>query len=192
VSIAYFTYSQEQWDRIKRVVLDRLGKDADLIGSGGASLRDLIEIEAGLYLAQDTLDQRADDREARIDRLSAAREASRKFRDDIAPFAGEIGTDAMLGATEAYIGKLTCKIDMLIALRIDREGNIKIARQRLWTGLIVIWREIGGSATGVDMADFIIAASAPAIKANEMPARNAVIEWLRVRGLRYPDLTSEK
>ena len=111
-----FRYSAEQWDNIAGcVILMRNRNDAHLIGRGGASLRDLIEIEAQMFCAQGSLNRHKAERQARIDKMIGLRDAARNLRDSIATEMGFLsGLDAnMLDALDASIDKLTRKIDFM-------------------------------------------------------------------------------
>jgi hypothetical protein len=200
----YFSYSTEQWDRIAASVAEMRGvDDANLIRRGGASLRDLIEVEAGVYCAQGLLNRRAADRQALIDNWIALRD---DLRDRLVPTLAVttgIDTDNMLDATEALIADLTREIDLkrkmdLLRISVWRKrdeptGNAsKANRQRYWSELLAIWTEIGGQETGAHTARFLIAASEAVFdfvrgdadacdKDRALPDQKSVEQWLRRR-----------
>lgn len=201
MNTADFTYSPEQWARIARVVSKLIGKDAE----GWEFLRAQIEIEANMLINHSDPNSRLNrlgaNHQARIEKMIALRDNAVSIRDSIVashtlrdednkPLMHRVEAN-MLDACEAYINKLTIKIDFMRAPRISiRPPRIEPAsnasktnRQQLWTDLLAIWCEIGGNESGADAADFLIAASTPVIP-REMPSRNAVIEWLRARRAR--------
>src|SRR5258705_12171920 len=64
----YFSYSAEQWASIAASVAEIRGvDDAHRIGRGGAGLRNLIEVEAGVYCAEGLIKRQGAGRQARID-----------------------------------------------------------------------------------------------------------------------------
>ena len=154
MSAADFTYSPEQWARIARVVSKLIGKDAE----GWEFLRAEIEIEANMLIdhgdPNSRLNRLGANHQAYIDKLIALRDNAVNIRDSIVashtlrdeddkPLMHRIEAN-MLDASEAYINKLTLKIDLLRAPRISiRPPRIEPAsnaskanREHFWSCLL--------------------------------------------------------
>src|SRR5215211_3936439 len=192
------SYSAEQWDCIAASIAKMRGvDDAHLIRRGGASLRNLIEIEASMYCAQGYLNRRAANRQACVDNLIALRDDLRDRLVSKLANTTAVGTDDMLNATEAFIRKLTFKIDLMTKIEKvsmvahDEPGSnaAKTSRHRFWSELVAIWTMIGGEKTGAKTARFLIAAAKPAFdfvrgdadacdKDRAIPDQKSVEQWL--------------
>ena len=110
-----FSYTDEQWDGIAYSIADMLDvdtDDTDLIRRGGATLRDLIEIEAGVFCERGPLNRREAERQAHIGKLIALRD---DLRDRIVPALDIpiVNTEDMRAASEAFIDRLTHRIDYM-------------------------------------------------------------------------------
>jgi hypothetical protein len=198
--------SEGAWTEIKDLVHRTLAKNADQLGitgelGGGGSLRILIEVEAGMYIDRSDPDSDLNhsraSRQARIDKMIALRDNAMMIRDSIVASGmnGVEGSDElrlphveanMLDASNAYIRKLTAWIDLMRSPRISigatptvepSSNASKVNREEYWSGLLVIWTEIGGKQTGAAAADFLIAASRPLLGA-EVPTFRSVVQWL--------------
>jgi hypothetical protein len=109
-----FAYTDEQWDGIADSIADVLDvdvDDTDLIRRGGASLRDLIEIEAGMFCERGSLNRREAERQAHIDKLVALRDELRGRLVPTLASTTDVNADDMLVATAAYVDRLTRRID---------------------------------------------------------------------------------
>ena len=84
----------------------------------------------------------------------------------------------MLDATNDYFTKLTSNLDRKIktAEMRTRLGNArKPARVVYWNELLAIWCKLGGKATGIEAASFLVAASEPV---GASASIEAVAKWL--------------
>ena len=91
------------------------------------------------------------------------------------------------------IDKVVNVIDASIAaLRPQPANTSKKGRDHFWEEVLAIWIDIGGAATGVHAAHFLMAVSKPVfdkVRADEgskttasMPqSHRSVVEWLRLR-----------
>jgi hypothetical protein len=192
-----FKYSDEQWDQIRTVMRDQFGLDADQIvrrftsfsGTTTESVRNRIETALTLYLLQDVIDRQ----QPRRDELTALRKSAEDLRVSIsravaAPVSTKgdpliyplPGTDAdMLIATSVYFKKLLRNLDRQIKQAGSREDNArKPGRDRCWYELLSIWCELGGKASGLAAATFLMVASKP-VMYSAVPDIASIMRWLR-------------
>lgn len=170
-----FRYSESEWQAIKCVVA-KLGLDADRIGRGGASLRSLVEIAAGMYIEQadkhSDLNRRKAGGRARLETWKALRDQAETLRDAIdtvaSPGLASLFNPDMRAAAEAYVRKLSHLIDIFennrISIRdpiVPGSGRTKVPREYFWRELVELWCEFGGKPTGNAVEAFVDEAMAP-------------------------------
>jgi hypothetical protein len=112
IEVTNITYTEEQWDKIKAVIHDALGVDADQITHQGLPLRGSIEVAASVYLPQSATNRQRLGREE----LIALRKDTENLRTRIAgSLVVQIAIDnvvepqrheGMLSSTNCYFTKL--------------------------------------------------------------------------------------
>ena len=183
----FFTYTDEQWDQIKTVVRDRLGRDANQIehqdprghrhSKGIQSLRGSIETAALLHIRCSEIESRPGYK-ARIKRLTTLRNRAKALRRDlILAINTEVTTEDfvyssmrgfahMIEESERAIDKLERMIEACIAAQRPQPtaNTNKIGRDRFWNEALAIWVIIGGDETGIAAAEFLRAVSKPVFR----------------------------
>ena len=208
IKFEFFTYSDEQWNKIKEQVLDELGVDVDQIKrqitsvirngdfeeslTGMQSLRSRIEITANQYRVYSAVNRLS----PRRDELDALRKDAKNVHASIisalsvrfdAGYGVVVpmlfnGVDAdMLNATSDYFRKLAANLDRQIEQAgSSRDNARKTARDQCWNELLAIWCELGGKPSGAAAASFLIAASKP-VMGSAVPTLKSVVQWLERR-----------
>lgn len=186
-----FTYTDEQWNKIKAVVRKRLGRDADqieltrpagklvqMVGNltTTTSLRSCFETAASLHIEGSAFESQTPGHKARITQLTKMRDRAEALRDDIInalrpsfPLNDDVrllrrGSDPIsVHSTDQAIETLLSVIDASIAAQRPQQtaNTSKTGRDRFWNDMLAIWIGIGGAETGVDPARFLIAVSGP-------------------------------
>jgi hypothetical protein len=197
-----FTYTHEQWNKIKTVVRDRLGRDADQI----ERLRRCIEHAASIHIPRSALGSQTRGHKARIKQLTTLLDRTEALGADIIDaLAPSFTIEDMLHRpfprdatplvkTERAIATLVSVIDASIAVQRPQQNanSRKAGRDRFWEEMLAIWTSIGGAETGTAAAKFIVATSKPVFDrvlaigghktAASMPQDyDAVEAWLRLR-----------
>jgi hypothetical protein len=193
IEFEYFTYTGQQWDRIKVAVRDALDLDDDQIerhttlSPGGISrrLRDGMQTAATRYLFQSATKRQS----LRRDELVALRKSAEGWRasiiDAIAIPLGHHGELLLPGVdvdmpddTSNYFSKLSRNLERMIEQAGQRGDNArKTARDHYWSELLAIWRELGGKQRGVAAAEFLWVATHP-VMPGAVPAHKSVVRWL--------------
>ena len=204
IEFSWFTYSDAQWDKIKVVVRDRLGLDADqierrvtpVIGefsiTGMQPLRERIQIAVGQYHLYNAVNRR---RPSRAE-LMKLRKDAKKWRTSIdnavsVPLDVKYGVTVplllhsvdgnILKATSEYFGTLLRYLDRLIAQAGSPRHNArKIARNQCWEELLTIWCDLGGEPSDKAAAQFIRAASLP-VMGSAIPTPASIVKLLERR-----------
>ena len=165
ITVEFFNYTDAQWNAIKAVIRDELGRDADQIeqritpvtryGIGGMlPLRECIENAATQYRLRSDVNSRTVPR----DELETLRDDAANIRDRIIsavgvkvvtkdhplahplPLAGADGDMVMV--TSHLFRKLARNLDRQIKLaRSRRDSARKTAREQCWIALLDIWRD---------------------------------------------------
>jgi hypothetical protein len=194
IALDLFTYTEQQWDRIKVAVRDALGLDADQIEREitpviHKSLRSCIEHAVSEYSPAATKRRRAE--------LSALRKNIENQRaSHIDAFTVEVdrkggmfavmllpGVDAdMVTATNDYFRKLERNLDRQIEQPGQRGGDNarKTARDHCWSELLAIWCDLGGKPRGVAAAEFLWVAS-KSVMGDAVPSHKSIVQWLERR-----------
>ena len=208
-SVERFAYSKREWGDIKTVVRDVLDRDADQLVLESArtdgtkhdvTLRAKIEGTAFVHLARDRAMRSLPSQMAFMDSLTRLREYAKRLQDGIdrlRPFRAKHNDYSpdmdMEVEADIFFDKLLRNFDGIIdALGPPRKktgsaASKNMGRDLFWEELILVWCKIGGEETGLNAADFLIAASVPVFKAmprdarDAVPQRQSVIQWLRRR-----------
>jgi hypothetical protein len=202
IEFEFFTYTDQQWDRIKVVVRDALGLDADQIEreitrtfanssiTGMQSLRERIELAVSWYHLRSASTRRS----PRRAELIALRKDTETLRDSIIDaLAVQVGTNYddtahlllrpgvdgdMLTATRDYFWQLRRNLDRQIEQAGQRGDNArKTDRDQCWSALLAIWCELGGKATGKATAEFVKLTSRP-VMSSAVPDISSITRWL--------------
>jgi len=191
-------FTEAQWNDIKGIVRDARGRDdADQIVLDGKTLRARIAATATVHIMRDKVLRSLPSQMAFRKHLTDLRDDTERLRDGIvgSPAFWSAHNDYapdndMLAATDAYFAKLLHNLDGIIEAigpprkKTGSAASKNMSRELFWSDLLAIWCQIGGRETGVDAADFLIAASDPVMPRGARDAdryRRAVIQWLRRR-----------
>ena len=200
IEFELFTYSDEQWDRIRVALRDALGLDDDQIerhialspGAISRRLRDGMQTAATLYLIRSASTRQ---RPRRAEMIALRKDAENLRASIIAALAVQVGTKYddtsrlllrhgvdgdMETATSDYFTKLLLNLDRQIEQAGHRGDNArKTARDHYWSELLAIWCELGGKPHGVAAAEFLWVAS-PVMR-GAVPAHKSIVQWLERR-----------
>ena len=178
-----FSYTDEQWRKVKGVVSDRLGRDADQIEltrtvgnvTGVQSLRYCIESAAMLHILGSAVASQTPGHKARIKRLTALRDRAKDLYADIfdalapsviiedmayCPIKYDVDS---VNEIERAIAALVDVIDASIAVQRPQQtaNTRKAGRNHFWSKALATWTAIGGKETGRAAAEFLVAVAQP-------------------------------
>jgi hypothetical protein len=178
-----FNYTDEQLEKIRTVVRDRLGRDADQIEltrtlcnhTGTKSLWGWIGTAASSHIIGSARVSQTPGHKTHIKKLTEMRDRAKALRadiiDELAPsfIIEDMAYRPMtwdadpLNETERAIAALVSVIDASIATQRPQQAanTRKAGRDHFWEEMLAIWIGIGGAETGVDPARFLIAVSRP-------------------------------